>query len=255
MSRSKLSNTELCFYNTSGASDVIYAKIKGSSTDTLILEGASSATKVQLQNVADPTGTGHAATYDWVNTKMNELTNGLSWKAPVKAKSTANIAGSISGNVFTCTGDAQQTLDGMLIALNDRVLFANQTDQTQNGVYFCSTQGNARAGSEEQAVFTRTTDADSSDDLKACAVFVEQGSTAADTAYVQTTDTLTLGTSNIAFAQFSSAGEVLAGTGLSKSGNTISANVDDTFIAVEAGSLTLKDNSITADKVATNTLT
>ena len=85
-------------------------------------------------------------------------------------------------------------------------------------------------------MFTRTTDADSSDDLKACAVFVEQGSTAADTAYVQTTDTLTLGTSNIVFAQFSSAGEVLAGTGLSKSGNTISANVDDTFIEVGAGS-------------------
>ena len=131
MSRSKLSNTELRFYNTSGASDVIYAKLKGTSTDTLILEGASSATKVQLQNVADPTGTGHAATYDWVNSKMNELTNGLSWKAPVRAKSTANIAGSLVGSVFTCTGDTPQTLDGVLIALNDRVLLANQTDQTQ----------------------------------------------------------------------------------------------------------------------------
>ena len=251
MSRSKLSNTELKFYNTSGASDVIYAKLKGTSTDTVIFEGSSGATKVQLQNVADPTGTGHVATYDYVNNEINELTNGLSWKAPVKAKSTANIAGSLVGNVFTCTANAQQTLDGMLIALNDRVLLANQTDQTQNGVYFCSTKGDARAGSEEQAVFTRATDADSSNELKACAVFVEQGSTAADTAYVQTTDTLTLGTSNIVFSQFSSAGEVLAGTGLSKSGNTISANVDDTFIEVEAGSLTVKDNSITADKVAT----
>ena len=57
---------------------------------------------MQLQNVADPSGTGHVATYDLVNTKMNELTNGLSWKAPVKAKSTANIAGSIVGAVFTC---------------------------------------------------------------------------------------------------------------------------------------------------------
>jgi len=84
---------------------------------------------------------------------------------------------------------------------------------------------------------------------------VEQGSTAADTAYVQTTDALTLGTSNIVFAQFSSAGEIVAGTGLSKSGNTLSASVDDTFIEVEAGALTVKDGSITAAKVATNTLT
>ena len=255
MSRSKLSNTELKFYNTSGASDVIYAKLKGTSTDTVIFEGSSGATKVQLQNVADPTGTGHVATYDYVNTKINELTNGLSWKAPVKAKSTANIAGSISGNVFTCTANAQQTLDGMLIALNDRVLLANQTTQSQNGIYFCSTQGDARSGSEEQAVFTRATDADSADELKACAVFVEQGSTGADTAYVQTTDSITLGTSNIVFSQFSSAGEILAGSGLSKSGNTISASVDDTFIEIETGNLTVKDNSITADKVASNTLT
>ena len=255
MSRSKLSNTELRFYNTAGESDVIYAKLKGSSTDALIFEGASSATKVQLRNVADPTATGHVATYDWVNTQISSLTNGLSWKAPVRAKSTANIPGALAGAVFTCTANAQQTFDGVLIALNDRVLLAAQTDQTQNGVYVCTAKGDARAGSEEQAVFTRATDADSADDLKACAIFVEQGTTAADTAYVQTTDALTLGTSNIVFAQFSSAGEIVAGTGLSKSGNTLSASVDDAFIEVEAGALTVKDNSITAAKVATNTLT
>ena len=82
MSRSKLFNTELKFYNTSGESDVVYAKIKGSSPDTLILEGASGATKVTLSNVKDPTGTGQVATYDWVNTKVNELSNGLAWKEP-----------------------------------------------------------------------------------------------------------------------------------------------------------------------------
>ena len=153
MSRSKLSNNELKFYNTAGSDDVIYAKIKGSSTDTLILEGASSATKVTLSNVADPTGTGQAATYDYVNTKVNELSNGLSWKAPAKLKTTANVAGALVGAVFTCTANAQQTFDSVLVALGDRVLITHQTDQTQNGLYTCSTQGNARAGLEEQAVF------------------------------------------------------------------------------------------------------
>ena len=162
MSRSKLSNTELKFYNTSGESDVVYAKLKGTSQNSLILEGGSGATKVSLQNVADPTGTGQVATWDYVNAKVNELNNGLSWKAPVRAKSTADVAGSLVGNVFTCTGNSQQTLDGVVVALNDRVLFASQTDQTQNGIYFCSTEGAGRVGSEEQAVFTRTTDADTS---------------------------------------------------------------------------------------------
>ena len=255
MSRSKLSNQDLKFYNTSGESDVIYAKIKGSSTDTLIFEGATSATKIKLKNVQDPSASGEVATYDWVNTKVNELSNGLSWKAPVKAKSTANLAGTLTGNVLTCSSDGQQTLDGIAISLNDRVLLASQTDQTQNGIYNCTTTGDVGRGSDEPAVFERAGDADTSTDLKACAVFVEQGTLHADTAYVQTTDSLVLGTSNVVFAQFSSAGEVVAGVGLSKSGNTLSANVDDSTLEIEAGSLVVKDLGITADKIATNTIT
>ena len=255
MSRSKLSNTELKFYNTSGEADVIHAKMKGTTADSIIFEGSSSATKVKLKNVQDPTQTGEVATWDYVNTKVNELSNGLSWKAPVKAKTTENINGSLVGNVFTCISNAQQTLDGVLIALNDRVLLSNQTNQIENGLYFCSTEGNARSGLEEQAVFTRTSDGDTADELKACAVFVEQGSTQADTAYVQTTDALVLGTSNIVFAQFSSSGETLAGQGLSKTGNTFAVEVDNATLEIEAGSLVVKDLGINADKVATNTLT
>ena len=255
MSRSKLSNTELKFYNTSGETDVVYAKLKGTSQNSLILEGASGATKVSLQNVADPTGTGQVATWDYVNTKVNELNNGLSWKEPVRCKTTANLAGSLSGNVYTATSNGQQTFDGVQVVVGDRVLFSSQTDQTQNGIYSCTTQGDVRAGSEAQAVFERATDADSSAELKSCAVFIESGSSHADTAYVQTTDSPVLGTSNIVWSQFSSAGEILAGSGLSKSGNTISASVDDTFIEIEAGNLTVKSNSITADKIASNTIT
>ena len=255
MSRSKLSNTELKFYNSSGESDVIYAKIKGSSTDTLILEGASSASRVTLKNVADPTSTGEVATWDYVNTKINELSNGLSWKAPVKCKAAAAVAGTLVGSVFTCSASAQQTLDGVTVFLNDRVLLAAQTDATQNGVYFCSTQGDGRGGSEAQAVFTRATDADSAAEMRACAVFVEQGVTHADTGYVQTADNVVLGSTDIVFVQFSSPGETLAGVGLTRVGNTISASVDETTLEIEAGSLTVKDLGITSDKVATNTLT
>lgn len=255
MSRSKLSNTELRYYNTAGGSEVTLAKIKGSTANTLVCEGATAATKVTLANIADPTGTGHAATYDYVNTQINSLSNGLHWKAPARAKTTANLAGSLTGNVFTMTADGPQTLDGIIIALNDRVLFANQTSQTQNGVYTCTTAGDVRAGSEAPAVFTRAIDADSSADLKSCAIFIESGSTAADTAYVQTTDSPVLNTSNIVFAQFSSAGEVLAGTGLTKSGNTINASVDNATIEIASGNISVKGNSIGANQVVSNSLT
>ena len=255
MSRSKLSNTELKFYNTGGGSELIHAKIKGSSTDTLIFEGASSATKVQLTNVADPTGTGHVATFDYVNNKVNELSNGLQWKAPVKCKSTADVAGTLTGAVYTCTAQAQLSLDGILVALNDRVLLSEQTDGTQNGIYFCSTQGNSRAGSEAECVLTRATDADTVAELKSCAVFVEQGTLHADTGHVQTADSVILGTTALAFAQFSTVGEIVAGDALSKTGNTLNVQTDNSTIEIEAGNLIVKDLGITADKVATGGLT
>ena len=255
MSRSKLSNNELKFYQSNGGSDTIFAKIKGTSADTLILEGSTGATKVTLSNVADPTGTGHAATKDYVDTKVSELNNGLSWKAPVKLKTTANVAGTLTGNVFTCTAQAQQAFDGIAVVLNDRVLIANQTTQLQNGIYTCTAQGDNRGGSEQQAVFTRAVDADTAAELKACAVFVEQGGTHADTAYVQTADNVTLNTDSIVWAQFSSAGEILAGTGLSKSGNTISADVDNVTIEISAGELAVKSNSLNSSHISANSLT
>ena len=84
--------------------------------------------------------------------------------------------------------------------------------------------------------------------MKACAVFVERGGIHADTGYVQTTDSLILGTSLIDFVQFASPGKILAGNGMTKTGNTVSVNADNTFIEVEANNLTIKDSSITADK-------
>lgn len=255
MSRSKLSNNELKFYNTAGDNDVVMAKIKGTSADSLILEGSSSATKVSLKNVADPTGTGEVATFDWVNSRLDSLSNGLTWKSPVVCKSTSNIPATLVGNVLTCTSDGQQTMDGILVSTDSRVLIGTQTDATQNGIYTCTTQGNSQSGQEAPAVFTRSQDCDSATELKACAVFVERGTTHADTGYVQTTDALILGTSNIEFVQFSSPGEIIAGSGVTKTGNTVSVNVDNAYIELEAGNLTIKDGSITADKIQGNSIT
>ena len=141
------------------------------------------------------------------------------------------------------------------MALNDRVLLSEQTAGEQNGIYFCSTQGNARAGQEAQCVLTRAIDADTVAELKACAVFVEQGTTHADTGYVQTADSIILGTTALAFAQFSTVGEIVAGNALSKTGNTLDVQTDNATIEIEAGNLIVKDLGITADKVATNGLT
>ena len=52
--------------------------------------------------------------------------------------------------------------------------------------------------------------------------FVEEGTANADNGFVLTTNgTPTLGTTNITFEQFSGAGQISAGAGLTKTGNTI----------------------------------
>ena len=70
MSRSKLSNTELKFYNTASGSDVIHAKLQSTSANTLVLSGATAGTKLAVKNMADPTESGDAATYNWVNSQI-----------------------------------------------------------------------------------------------------------------------------------------------------------------------------------------
>jgi hypothetical protein len=76
----------------------------------------SSATVV----VATPTADGQAATKAYVDA----IASGLSWKAPVKAASTANLT--LSGT---------QTVDGVSLLAGDRVLVKDQTDGKENGIY------------------------------------------------------------------------------------------------------------------------
>jgi hypothetical protein len=74
--------------------------------------------------------------------------------------------------------------------------------------------------------------------------FVSEGTVNADSGWVLTTnDTITLNTTNLTFAQFSGAGQIAAGDGLTKSGNTI--NVVGT-----AGRIVANADSVDLDTVS-----
>ena len=78
-------------------------------------------------------------------------------------------------------------------------------------------------------------------------VFVEEGTANGDNGYVVTTNgTITIGTTDIAFAQFSGAGQIIAGDALSKSGNTLNVNDDNVTLEVSSDSLRIKGISTTA---------
>jgi phage-related tail fiber protein len=105
-----------------------------------------------------------------------------------------------------------QTIDGVAVIAGDRVLVKDQASAPTNGIYAVA------AGS-----WSRAADADSSAEVTAgLFTFITEGTANADTGWVLTTnDPITLGTSALAFSQFSGAGQVTAGAGLTKTGTTL----------------------------------
>lgn len=138
----------------------------------------------------------------------DSLVAGLSWKQAVTASTTAPIV---------IAAPVSALFDGVTVTSGERVLVKNQATQTENGIYIFN---------GTLSPMTRTTDTNTGAELQGAAVFVEQGTTLNNTAWIQTTDPVTLGTSNIVWAQFSGQGTYLAGSGLTLSGNTFSANTD-----------------------------
>jgi phage-related tail fiber protein len=108
-------------------------------------------------------------------------------------------------------------IDGVTLATGDRILLKDQTTGADNGIYTVNASGAP----------TRATDADTSAEVTGgMAVWVNEGTTNADTGWIVTTnDVITLGTTALVFSQFSGLGQVTAGTGLTKTGNTISMSV------------------------------
>jgi len=179
---------------------------------SLVVGGAAQFNSTVLLS-ADPTLALQAATKQYVD---NVVANGVSWKQAVRAATTANIT--LSG---------AQTVDGVALNVGDRVLVKNQTPDADAGAFLGRTR-NAANGIYNVAsgAWTRVADADSATELPSAAVFVSEGTTQADIAYVQIVDSVTVNSTPLAFVQFSTAGGGVAGNGITIAGTTISVNAD-----------------------------
>lgn len=164
---------------------------------------------------------------------IDTVSAGLTPKLAVKVATTAVLpAGTYAngtagvGATFTVTATGTLTVDGHVVILNERVLVKNQASGLQNGVYLCTTAG---AGGVS-AVLTRATDSDTGAALLGAVYEITAGSTNINTFYdCSNSSAPSIGTDAITFAQFTpvasgGSGGVQAGTGLTKTGNTISVS-------------------------------
>jgi hypothetical protein len=147
---------------------------------------------------------------------------------PVQAASTANFAATYNngtagvGATLTATSTGTVTLDGILTVSGKDYLFKDQTDNTQNGSYTCTTAGAIGVA----AVFTRADWFDTPAAINTAGLTpVVNGSTQAGTAWYETNDVTNIGSDPIVFVKFGSSGTVTsitAGTGLT--GGTITGS-------------------------------
>lgn len=170
------------------------------------------------------TNTTQIATTAFVTTATDAARQGLSVKQACRAATTANI-----------TLSAPQTIDGVSVVAGDRVLVKDQSTGSQNGIYVVA------AGA-----WTRATDFDADADITDGAfTFVEEGTANADSGWVLTTNgPITVGTTALSFAQFSGAGQITAGDGLTKTGNTLNVVGTAGRISVAADSVDLASGVI-----------
>ena len=162
----------------------------GTVTGNITMSGAT------VTGIPTPTNASDVASKSYVDSIANNTT----WKTAVRAATTSNIT--LSGT---------QSIDGVSVIVGDRVLVKAQTTQSDNGIYVVAS-----------GAWTRASDSSTGAQIVSEAVFVTSGTANADTQWVNTNTSITLGTTSITYIQFGAGSAYSAGTGIQLTGSVFS---------------------------------
>ena len=192
--------------------DATYVNLSGDTMTGNLVMGTNYVTMTNM-----PTGPTHAANKAYVDATVT----GLSWKQAVRAATTGNIDLAAPG----------AAIDGVTLANGDRVLVKSQTAGAENGIYVFN--GDASA-------MTRAVDMNVAGEFAGATVYVTEGTVNKDSGWTQTAEVVTVGTTPVAWYQFSGSSTYIWGDGLDSSGNTV-------FVKMGAGIAMLPSDEVGLD--------
>ena len=213
-------------------------------------------------SVPTPTSDAHAATKAYADA----IAAGINWHNSVETATAAVLPSTPTysngtsgvGATLTASANARLVMDGANTTTGDRVLVKNQADATQNGIYVVTAQGSVSV----PYVLTRASDHDNLIDevIRGDAVYVANGATNINQGFIISSegtganDKHVLGTDNMNWSQFTGAANITAGTGITKTGNTLSIGqsvATDASVTFSVVTAALTGNASTATTLQT----
>jgi len=258
---------------TLGATETDIAGLTSLVIDDITIDGQSVTTTAANKNInLTPHGTGTVILPSGYEDRagfqnqsvankayVDQVAQGLDTKPSCKAATTADLVATYNngtlgvGATLTADFNGAISVDDIALSVNDRLLVKDQTDATENGIYKVDQVGTGST----PFVLTRATPEDQPSELSGGSfVFVEEGTIGSNNGYTFThTGQPTFGTTDLDVAQFSGAGQITAGAGLVKDGNTIDTNPDNSSIEVSGDQIRVKPLGVQNSMIANNTLT